>query len=291
MISILIPCYDYNALKLVENIENQALLLNINFEIICIDDGSFSLKNENNQKINSLVNAKFYEAKKNIGSIKNRLLLAEKAKYDLLIFLDVDCIPASDNFLKNYINYSANSKVIFGGCIYNNKLEPERSLRFKFGVLREANSSFNRNKEPYKYISSRNFLSEKNIIIKILKNIKNNSYGNDYIFGAMLKKNKIDVSHIDNPVIVNNIDENEVFLKKTRDALKNLMHSYKADELEFHDITILKAYNFLEIFFLKKLFLNITNPIENMIYKNIKGNDPKMILFDIYRLRYLCKIR
>lgn len=291
MISILIPCYDYNALKLVENIEKQALLLNINFEIICIDDGSFSLKNENNQKINSLVNAKFYEAKKNIGSIKNRLLLAEKAKYDLLIFLDVDCIPASDNFLKNYINYSANSKVIFGGCIYNNKLEPERSLRFKFGVLREANSSFNRNKEPYKYISSRNFLSEKNIIIKILKNIKNNSYGNDYIFGAMLKKNKIDVSHIDNPVIVNNIDENEVFLKKTRDALKNLMHSYKADELEFHDITILKAYNFLEIFFLKKLFLNITNPIENMIYKNIRGNDPKMILFDIYRLRYLCKIR
>ena len=291
MISILIPCYDYNALKLVENIEKQALLLNINFEIICIDDGSFSLKNENNQKINSLVNAKFYEAKKNIGSIKNRLLLAEKAKYDLLIFLDVDCIPASDNFLKNYINYSANSKVIFGGCIYNNKLEPKRSLRFKFGVLREANSSFNRNKEPYKYISSRNFLSEKNIIIKILKNIKNNSYGNDYIFGAMLKKNKIDVSHIDNPVIVNNIDENEVFLKKTRDALKNLMHSYKADELEFHDITILKAYNFLEIFFLKKLFLNITNPIENMIYKNIRGNDPKMILFDIYRLRYLCKIR
>ena len=58
MISILIPCYDYNALKLVENIEKQALLLNIIFEIICIDDGSFSLKNEDNQKINSLVNAK-----------------------------------------------------------------------------------------------------------------------------------------------------------------------------------------------------------------------------------------
>ena len=54
MISILIPCYDYNALKLVENIEKQALLLNIIFEIICIDDGSFSLKNEDNQKINSL---------------------------------------------------------------------------------------------------------------------------------------------------------------------------------------------------------------------------------------------
>ena len=70
MISILIPCYDYNALKLVENIEKQALLLNIIFEIICIDDGSFSLKNEDNQKINSLVNAKFYEAKKILEVLK-----------------------------------------------------------------------------------------------------------------------------------------------------------------------------------------------------------------------------
>ena len=70
-----------------------------------------------------------------------------------------------------------------------------------------------------------NFLAEKNIIIKILKPIKNNSYGNDYIFGAMLKKNKIDVSHINNPVIVNNVDVNEVFLKKTKDALKNLTAS------------------------------------------------------------------
>ena len=52
MISILIPCYDYNAYPLVSKLEKQALILNINFEIICIDDASFSSKNETNQKIN-----------------------------------------------------------------------------------------------------------------------------------------------------------------------------------------------------------------------------------------------
>ena len=56
MISILIPCYDFNAYPLVNILEKQALMLNINYEIICIDDGSFSSKNEINQKINLLTN-------------------------------------------------------------------------------------------------------------------------------------------------------------------------------------------------------------------------------------------
>ena len=66
MISILIPCYDFNAYPLVNILEKQALMLNINYEIICIDDGSFSSKNEINQKINLLTNAKFIESKKKL---------------------------------------------------------------------------------------------------------------------------------------------------------------------------------------------------------------------------------
>ena len=49
MISILIPCYNFNAYPLALKLEKQALLLDVNFEIICSDDGSFSLKNEQNQ--------------------------------------------------------------------------------------------------------------------------------------------------------------------------------------------------------------------------------------------------
>ena len=49
MISILIPCFDHNAYPLVSTLEKQALMLKIDFEIICIDDGSFSSKNDLNQ--------------------------------------------------------------------------------------------------------------------------------------------------------------------------------------------------------------------------------------------------
>ena len=87
MISILIPCFDYNAYPLVSVLEKQALMLKIDFEIICIDDGSFSSKNDLNQKINLLTNSKFIESKKNIGRINNRLLLAEKSQYLSLIHI------------------------------------------------------------------------------------------------------------------------------------------------------------------------------------------------------------
>ena len=103
MLSILIPCFDYNAYPLVCEIDKQALILELKFEIICIDDGSFSIKNELNQKINSIPNAKFIESKKNLGRIKNRLLLAETSQYDCLIYIDVDTTPQNKNFLKNYI--------------------------------------------------------------------------------------------------------------------------------------------------------------------------------------------
>ena len=39
-------------------------MLGIKFEIICVDDGSFSNKNEINQRINMLTNSKFIESKK-----------------------------------------------------------------------------------------------------------------------------------------------------------------------------------------------------------------------------------
>ena len=68
MLSILIPCFDYNAYPLVCEVEKQALILDLKFEIVCIDDGSFSLKNELNQKINSIPNAKFIESKKNFAT-------------------------------------------------------------------------------------------------------------------------------------------------------------------------------------------------------------------------------
>ena len=291
MISILIPCFDYNAYPLVSILEKQALMLKIDFEIICIDDGSFSSKNDLNQKINLLTNSKFIELKKNIGRINNRLLLAEKSQYEWLIFLDVDNLPYKDNFLKNYIDELNKGTLIIGGCIYKKPENENFSLRYKFGKFREQINSDIRNKNPYKYVSSGNFMCKKDVLIDVLASINSISYGNDYIFGSLIKKKGIDIKHIDNPVLIDNIDENQIFIKKTHHALDNLISSYNNKIIKNHSISILKAYIILDSLLMKNIFVKITDLFKNLLNRNLHCKDPNLFLFDLYRLNYLCKIK
>ena len=291
MISILIPCFDYNAYPLVSILEKQALMLKIDFEIICIDDGSFSSKNDLNQKINLLTNSKFIELKKNIGRINNRLLLAEKSQYEWLIFIDVDTLPNEDNFLKNYIDQLNKGTLIIGGCTYKKPDNENFSLRYKFGKFREEISSDIRNKNPYKYISSCNFMCKRDVLIDVLASINTISYGNDYIFGSLIKKKEIDIKHIDNPVLIDNIDENQIFIKKTHHALDNLISSYNNKIIKNHSISILKAYIILDSLLMKNIFIKITDLFKNLLNRNLHSKDPNLFLFDLYRLNYLCKIK
>jgi len=291
MISILIPCFDYNAYPLVSILEKQALMLKIDFEIICIDDGSFSSKNDLNQKINLLTNSKFIELKKNIGRINNRLLLAEKSQYEWLIFIDVDTLPFEDNFLKNYIDELNKGTLIIGGCIYKKPENENFSLRYKFGKFREEINSDIRNKNPYKYISSCNFMCKRDVLIDVLASINTISYGNDYIFGSLIKKKEIDIKHIDNPVLIDNIDENQIFIKKTHHALDNLISSYNNKIIKNHSISILKAYIILDSLLMKNIFVKITDLFKNLLDRNLHSKDPNLFLFDLYRLNYLCKIK
>ena len=291
MISILIPCFDYNAYPLVSILEKQALMLKIDFEIICIDDGSFSSKNDLNQKINLLTNSKFIELKKNIGRINNRLLLAEKSQYEWLIFIDVDTLPNEDNFLINYIDQLNKGTLIIGGCTYKKPDNENFSLRYKFGKFREEIKSDIRNKNPYKYISSCNFMCKRDVLIDVLASINTISYGNDYIFGSLIKKKEIDIKHIDNPVLIDNIDENQIFIKKTHHALDNLISSYNKKIIKKHSISILKAYIILDTLLMKNIFVKITDLFKNLLNRNLHCKDPNLFLFDLYRLNYLCKIK
>ena len=291
MISILIPCYNFNAYPLALKLEKQALLLDVNFEIICSDDGSFSLKNEENQKINLLTNAKFIELKKNIGRIQNRIFLAEKAQYDWLIFLDVDSEPKKNDYLKKYISNIGKSDFVFGGNEFKYNLKSKFSLKNKFAKQREAKSSTDRKKKPYKYIISANFMAKKSSFLYCYSKIKYKSYGNDYIISSVLQNNNILICHIDNFTVVAINDDNEQFILKSKDALKNLYKNYSEGNLSKSSISILNAFSILDKLKMCKVFLLVTNPIEKFIFKKINSKNPNLILFDIFRLRYLCSIK
>lgn len=291
MISILIPCYNFNAYPLVLSLEKQALLLDVSFEIICSDDGSFSLKNEENQKINLLTNSKFIELKKNIGRVQNRIFLAEKAQYEWIIFLDVDSEPKKNDYLKKYISNIGKSDFVFGGNEFRYNLSEKFSLKNKFAKYREAKSTNVRKRKPYKYIISANFMAKKSSFLYCYSKIKHKSYGNDYIISSILQKNKILISHIDNFTVISVNDDNEQFILKSKDALRNLYRNYFDGNLRKSSISILNAFSILENFRMRKVFLAITNPLEKFIFRKINSKNPNLILFDIFRLRYLCSIK
>lgn len=290
MISILIPCYNYNAYDLVSRLEKECLTLGIVFEIISIDDASFSTLNEVNQKINMLTNCKFFESKKNIGRVANRQLLSQKAQYKWLLYIDVDVKPLNDNFIKVYVNeIKKGFEVVFGGFNYKN-IE-SNNLRYLFGKSREDVQSVIRNKNPYKYIISSNFLVKKVIFDKINKNININGYGMDYFFGALLKENLVSINHIDNEVTHYGLDDNSKFLAKTKEALENLHYLNTNKLINKNDITILKYYRLFNFFGLKKIISKLINIFSKSIESNLKGSNPNLFVFDLYRLSYLCSLK
>lgn len=292
MLSILIPTYNYNAFPLAETIEKQALKSGLVFELICIDDGSFSALNIKNQEINTLTNCKFIENIKNIGSYATRKLLAQKAQYNWLLFLDADVTPKHSNFLENYIGViKKNVKVVFGGfAYYDTKPMDTKILRYTFGKHREQISATKRNKNSYKVIISANFLILKQIFLKINQENENNVYGLDYLFGSLLKSNKIEVTHIDNEVYHLGIDDSILYLKKAKQAVETIYFLYSSDRLESNSISLVKAFKLLNFFGLTNLFGQFMLKFNSKITNNLLGRKPCLFLLDLYKLGCFCRI-
>ena len=292
MLSILIPTFNYNALPLAKILEQQALKSGIIFELLCIDDGSFSEKNNKNQLINSLTNSKFFENKKNVGSKANRERLAEIAQYNWLLFIDADSKPKETNYLAKYISQINNSyDAIFGGIAYYPKQEgSSKSLRYKFGRNREEIDAKIRNKNPFKVITSANFIIKKLIFLKITDQRTPNIYGLDYLFSLQLKEHNVRVKHINDEVYHLGLDTNSDFLNKTRKAVEALHYTYKIKKIKKHNISLLSTYKIMTGFGLKAPFRWLFKKFKNKIEHNLIGKKPNLFLFDLYRLGYLCSL-
>ena len=223
MISILIPTYNYDVCSLVHEIYKQVKKLNIKFEVIVIDDFSTDIKSiQKNKTINQYEYCEFIELHENIGRSKIRNLLAKKAKYDFLLFLDSDVEISKPNFIKIYLDkISDKTQVIYGGINYQkNKPDTNKVLRWTYGAKREALTVSQRKKTPHLSFLTLNFIIKKNIFERInfnedIPNLRHE----DTLFALDLKKKGVLVEHIDNPIIHLGLDSNEDFMRKSEEAV------------------------------------------------------------------------
>lgn len=294
MISILIPIYNYNVASLIEELHGQLEFSKLEYEIVCIDDGS-DIFLDKNKEIEKFENVTYKYFKNNIGRSKIRNLLAQNAKYNWLLFLDADVIPVEKNFIRNYVEaVNSNFGCVFFGGIKNptHIYDSEKLLRWKYGKARENIKVEVRKKNPNRYFLSSNFLIRKEVFSKIQFDERIEKYGfEDFLFGEELKNLGEKIIQLENLVFHNGIETNSVFLRKTKESLENL-HFLK--EQKFNHIENIKILSFFKKMdslnltkFLSKFFIFFEGTFES----NLKGKYPSLVVYDTYKLCYFCHLQ
>ena len=287
-LSILIPVYNYDVRDLVHKLHDQLIELDTQVEILCYDDASTDESYKvTNREINKLSVVIYKELPANIGRAAIRNKLANEANYNKLLFIDCDCEPISDNYLKNYLGYSAKYQALSGGTIYPATNDnPKQSLRWKYGIAREEKFAERRNDTPYDSITLNNFYIDKSTFLKIGLDESIEGYGHeDTKFGYALNDNNIPLLHIRNPVLHYGLETNEVFLQKTETAIKNF---YKLSLQGYGKSTKLyESYLLLKSLRMDGLFISVFSALQKSIIKNLCSSDPSLQLFDLYKLKLL----
>jgi hypothetical protein len=285
-LSILIPIYNYDVRPLAKSLAIQGELLNTPFELLCFDDGSSSDYKKMNREIAELKNTSYIELPENIGRTRIRNKLASASKFSYLLFLDCDSKIVKDDFLKIYLNNAGKGKVILGGTVYGEKPNKEYSLRWKFGREREERTAAIRSQAPYESIHINNLLADKTTYLLHQLDEKITTYGHeDTKFGYTLKNSGVSIIHVDNPVEHLGLETNQVFLEKTKEAIRNF---YKLTKEGYgKDTRLFKYYKRINFFPFNFLFLTYYNLRRQSINKNLLSSDPSLFNFDLFKLMLL----
>ena len=297
MLSILIPTYNYNITRLVADLHQQAMDASIDFEIIVMEDGS-KLYVENNAKVNDFEFCSHVILTENIGRSVIRNRLADKAKYEHLLFMDCDADVFSSHFIYKYIPFCKEECVVIGGTAYDPDVnDPKFSLRLKYGREREAkvleNYIKNKNRigETLNFATF-NFLISKSIFNKVRFDENIRGYGHeDTLFGHQLHDLGCEFLHIDNPLIHKGLDDNETFIRKTEEATRNLYLLYKTGRYPFlkDESKLLNAFVRIEKLKFARLFAFKFSIIKAILRKQLYSSSPSLLLYDLYKILFLCK--
>ena len=279
MLSILIPTHDFTCYKLVYDLHEQAEALGVPYEIIVVEDGSRSQVNIiANHKICELSNCQHIQRKKNVGRSAIRNLLMAKAKGNALLFMDADGKVVRHDFLARYWEAAKTHDVVCGGIktpdVWHN---PESMLRWKYEKAYE---------QKYGNISpqfrSFCFLITRRVAEKVAFDERYQHYGyEDVQYGKDLDAAGFKVFPIDNPLENTDIETNDIFLKKTEEALRTA-HKFRKDIGD--SIIVSHIYNKYSTFgWAMRLFFRL---FKKPIRHNLLSENPSLFWFSVYKLGY-----
>lgn len=299
MISICIPIYNCNITGLLTDLSVQCESFGSSYEIRLIDDGSEVKYQELNRNAVSRLdnpNIEYEELSENVGRSAIRNLLARKALFPYLLFIDNDAKVSSPHFVARYLTMCSPGIICYGGCVYECNSDLKSNLRWLYGVEREALSADRRQRLPNNYFSTFNFLIDKQILLSYPFNETIREYGyEDLLFKMELIKQGYKITHIENPLIHDGLISNEDFVSRTEIALNNL-HKIQSDgnylSAELIDyVNVLKVEDKMNRWKLRSFTAWNYRILRSLGLKNLLSNKPSLLVFDLYKLGYLCNLK
>ncbi|MCH2045082.1 MAG: glycosyltransferase family 2 protein [Saprospiraceae bacterium] len=292
MLSILIPVYNYEISHLLKALYKQANETTVEIEFVVVDDASDIYFLEKNAWIKQLESVQYITASENMGRSKIRNYLASLATFDYLLFMDCDSMPVDEQYLQNYLQNLDPKVLLYGGRVY--QAEPPKNttdyFHWYYGRHREVQSAGVRQENPYDSFMSNNFLIPKAIFLQIQFEEELKQYGHeDTLFGLELKKQKVKIQHLDNPLIHVGLDPVEAFLAKTIKGVENLYQLEQKYDLG-NRIKLLRAFRLLKQYRMLWFVQMIYTLLSKRIRHNLLGKNPKLRAFDLFKLYYLIKI-
>lgn len=293
MLTICIPIYNYDSIRLISDLNNQADNLECPVEIVVINDGS---KPEFNNLYNCLVSPiiRYISLPQNIGRAKVRNLFVSFAKYDYLLFLDCDDKIIADHYLKQYISQIfLGCEVLCGGIKYQKNFPGKNWLvHWNYETKKERELMERRKKSPFEAFISNNFLIRKDIFSSIKFNETLEQYGHeDTLFGYELYKSGIGIQYINNPILHEELNDNLTFLRKTDLAAQNLVAILKftMDKEFVKSVSLMKVYFRLRSIGVIYLLKPFETSIGGFCYKRLLAGSAKLTYLNLYKLCLFAK--
>ena len=305
-LSILLPSYNNVCVSLVQVLQRQADALRgkldkpFRYEIIVADDGSTDAACiDANRVIGDMLHCRYLRMEQNVGRAQIRNVLISESRGDYVLLIDSDLFLCDDNYLYKYATSTAD--VVYGGTRIGGKgfamVDDEANTENLKGNLRyiyekKAEPSHRaafRQLRPNQEISVCNLYARRDIMEAHPFDSRFKAYGyEDVLFGKRLAESGIEVTHIDNPVLINEFEPNSVFVKKTEEAILTLCRFEQ--DLEGYSnlktkVTTLGRYIPLSLF---RLWHRI---MKNKEKRNLTGSKPSLLLFKLYKLGFFLENR
>ena len=305
-LSILLPSYNNVCVSLVQVLQRQADALRgkldkpFRYEIIVADDCSTDAACiDANRVIGDMLHCRYLRMEQNVGRAQIRNVLISESRGDYVLLIDSDLFLCDDNYLYKYATSTAD--VVYGGtriggegfAMVDNEANTENlkgNLRYIYEKKAEpSHRAAFRQLRPNQEISVCNLYARRDIMEAHPFDSRFKAYGyEDVLFGKRLAESGIEVTHIDNPVLINEFESNSVFVKKTEEAIITLCRFEQ--DLEGYSnlktkVTTLGRYIPLSLF---RLWHRI---MKNKEKRNLTGSKPSLLLFKLYKLGFFLENR